>query len=392
MHIAWLGKKSPFCGNVTYGREVTNHLLNRDYQVSFLHFAQQEECDQKWRDCPEVFLPFLYKSQIYTIPSPKSSHVLMQALEKFQPDIIHASLTLSPLDFRLPDICRELNLPLVATFHPPFDSKLRNLKSSTQYLTYQLYAPCLANYDSVIVFSEIQKDMLVKLGVPSATVQIIPNGVDETKYAPGYSDYQQPLGTKRLFVYQGRMAPEKNVESLLKAWRLAEMGDDCTLLMVGDGPLKSSLELLYNKEQGVVWLGFIGDEAKRIDILRSADVFILPSLVEGLSLSLLEAMACGLACIATDAGADGEVLNDGAGIVIDTQGVTAQLKTLLPLFRDQPELASILGQKARQRVLDRYTLNNNISQLESLYQSLCPGGISHGYLPKVNPPKLSSKF
>lgn len=392
MHIAWLGKKSPFCGNVTYGREVTNHLLNRDYQVSFLHFAQQEECDQKWRDCPEVFLPFLYKSQIYTIPSPKSSHVLMQALEKFQPDIIHASLTLSPLDFRLPDICRELNLPLVATFHPPFDSKLRNLKSSTQYLSYQLYAPCLANYDRVIVFSEIQKDMLVKLGVPSATVQIIPNGVDETKYSPGYSDYQRPLGTKRLFVYQGRMAPEKNVEALLKAWRLAEMGDDCTLLMVGDGPLKSSLELLYNKEQGVVWLGFIGDEAKRIDILRAADVFILPSLVEGLSLSLLEAMACGLACIATDAGADGEVLNEGAGVVIDTQGVTAQLKTLLPLLRDQPELASILGQKARQRVLERYTLNNNISQLELLYQSLCPAGTRHGYLPKVNPPKLSSKF
>ncbi|MGB2925059.1 MAG: glycosyltransferase family 4 protein [Limnothrix sp.] len=393
MHIAWLGKKSPFCGNVTYGREVTNHLLNRDYQVSFLHFAQQEDCDQKWSDCPEVVLPFLYKSQIYTIPSPKSSHVLMSALEEFQPDLIHASLTLSPLDFRLPDICRELNIPLVATFHPPFDSKLRNLKSSTQYLTYQLYAPWLANYDSVIVFSEIQKDMLVKLGVPDATVKIIPNGVDETKYSPGYSTYKQQLGAEHLFVYQGRMAPEKNVESLLKAWRLAEMGENCKLLMVGDGPLKSSLELLYNKEQGVIWLGFIGDEAQRIEILRAADVFVLPSLVEGLSLSLLEAMACGLACIATDAGADGEVLNEGAGIVIDTQGVTGQLRTLLPLFRDQPELVGILGHKARQRVLERYTLHNNISQLESLYQELCPAGDRHNPISSlIHPPKLSSKF
>lgn len=371
MHIAWLGKKSPFCGNVTYGREVTNHLLDRGYQVSFLHFAQEEECDQKWRDCPEVYLPFLYKSQIYTIPSPKSSHVLMRSLETFQPDLVHASLTLSPLDFRLPDICHELNIPLVATFHPPFDSKLRNLKSSTQYLTYQLYAPCLANYDQVIVFSEIQKDVLVKLGVPRGTVKIIPNGVDERKYSPSFGPYREQFKGKRIFIYQGRIAPEKNVEAMLKAWRLANMGDDCTLLMVGDGPLKSSLELLYNKDLGVHWLGFIGDELKRIDILRSADVFILPSLVEGLSLSLLEAMGCGLACIATDAGADGEVLNDGAGVVIDTQGVTGQLKTLLPLFRDQPELAKILGQKARQRVLDRYTLNRNISQLETLYQALC---------------------
>ncbi|MBV5260249.1 glycosyltransferase family 4 protein [Synechococcus moorigangaii CMS01] len=371
MHVAWLGKKSPFCGNVTYGREVTNHLLDRGYQVSFLHFAQQEESDQEWRDCPEVFLPFLYKSQIYTIPSPKSSQVLMRSLQKFQPDLVHASLTLSPLDFRLPDICRELNLPLVATFHPPFDSKLRNLKSSTQYLTYQLYAPCLANYSRVIVFSEIQKDMLVKLGVPQATVEIIPNGVDEQKYTPGPSDYRQTLKAKRVFIYQGRMAPEKNVEALLKAWRLANMGEDCLLLMVGDGPLKASLELLYGEEQGVRWLGFVGDEARRIELLRAADVFILPSLVEGLSLSLLEAMACGLACLATDAGADGEVLNQGAGIVLNTQGVTGQLKTLLPLLRDQPELATILGHKARQRVLERYTLTNNITQLERTYAALC---------------------
>jgi glycosyltransferase involved in cell wall biosynthesis len=294
----------------------------------------------------------------------------MRSLQEFQPDLVHASLTLSPLDFRLPDICRELNIPLVATFHPPFDSKLRNLKSSTQYFTYQLYAPCLANYDQVIVFSAIQKDILVKLGVPDSTVTIIPNGVDETKYIPGKNTYKQAIGAEHLFIYQGRIAPEKNVEALLKAWRLAKMGDNCKLLMVGDGPLKSSLELFYNKEHGVIWLGFIGDEAKRIEILQAADVFILPSLVEGLSLSLLEAMASGIACLATDAGADGEVLNEGAGIVLDTQGVTGQLKTLLPLMRDQPELARILGQKARQRVLERYTLNNNISQLESLYQKL----------------------
>ncbi|BAW96078.1 glycosyl transferase, group 1 family protein [[Synechococcus] sp. NIES-970] len=381
MHVAWLGKKSPFCGNVTYGREVTNHLLDRGYNVSFLHFAQQEESEQVWRDCPEVFLPFLYKSQIYTIPSPKSSQVLMEALEKFQPDLVHASLTLSPLDFRLPDICRELNLPLVATFHPPFDSKLRNLQSSTQYLTYQLYAPCLANYDRVIVFSEIQKDMLVKLGVPQGTVQIIPNGVDEQKYCPAPSTYRRSLKAKRVFIYQGRIAPEKNVEALLKAWCVANMGEDCLLLIMGDGPLKASLESTYNDDQGIIWLGFVGDETQRLDLLRAADVFILPSLVEGLSLSLLEAMACGLACVATDAGADGEVLNQGAGIVLDTKGVTGQLKTLLPLLRDQAELVTILGHKARQRLLERYTLHNNISQLEQTYQSLCPAVVEPRHYP-----------
>lgn len=367
MHIAWLGKKSPFCGNVTYGREVTNALLDRGYEVSFLHFAQEESNSENWPDCAEVVLPFLYKSQVYTIPTPKSSKVLTEALKELQPDLVHASLTLSPLDFRLPEICEELNIPLVATFHPPFDSKLRNLSSSTQFLTYQLYAPFLAHYDKVIVFSRLQRNLLIKLGVSSQKIAVIPNGVDVEKYSPGYSSFGQQFQTKSLFVYLGRIAAEKNVEALLKAWKKSEMGRQSKLLIMGDGPLTSSLQPFYGDEDGIIWLGFIADEEKRIEILRACDVFILPSLVEGLSLSLLEAMSCGLACLATDAGADAEVLEGGAGVILNTQGVTTQLKTLLPLFRDHPEISQLLGQKARQRVLERYTLSQNISQLEKLY-------------------------
>ena len=291
----------------------------------------------------------------------------MRSLEQLKPDLVHASLTLSPLDFLLPDICEEMNLPLVATFHPPFDSKIRNLKSSTQYLTYQLYAPFLARYDRTIVFSEIQRDLLIKLGVPAARVVVIPNGVDESKYAPGCSDLKYQLRAKKLFVYQGRIATEKNVEALLKAWKLCALGRDVKLLIVGDGHLKSSLQPHYKEEHNILWLGYVAEEAQRIDILRAADVFILPSLVEGLSISLLEAMSCGVACIATDAGADGEVLDRGAGIVIDTQEVTSQLKTLLPLLNQQPEMVTLLGDKARKRVLERYTLSQNITKLEQMY-------------------------
>ncbi|MGL5510043.1 MAG: glycosyltransferase family 4 protein, partial [Microcoleaceae cyanobacterium] len=194
MHIAWLGKKTPFCGNVTYSREVTNALLDRGYQVSFLHFAQDtQEGDRKFdwtlpnsvwglqmsrilgnddektdndlldiKDIKdlntswsqslscEVPLPYLYKSQIYTIPSLKSSKVLKQSLKDLRPDIVHASLTLSPLDFLLPEICEELDLPLIATFHAPFEKKVRNFTAGTQLLTYQLYAPFLANYERVV--------------------------------------------------------------------------------------------------------------------------------------------------------------------------------------------------------------------------------------------------
>jgi glycosyltransferase involved in cell wall biosynthesis len=99
-------------------------------------------------------------------------------------------------------------------------------------------------------------------------------------------------------------------------------------------------------------------------------VFLLPSLVEGLSLALLEAMATGTACVATDAGADGEVLAGGAGIVMSTQGVTTQLRTLLPVLRDQPVLTAELGRRARERVLERYTIGTNIDAIEKLYRDL----------------------
>ena len=379
MRIAWIGKKTPFCGNVTYGREITNRLLDRGHEVSFLHFAQEESESDKCPNFKEVSLPFIYKSQVYTIPTLKATKVLTESLREIKPDIVHASLTLSTLDFSLPEICQELNLPLVATFHTAFAGKGAKLISGTQLLAYQLYAPFLDNYHRVIIFSQIQKEILAKMGVREDKIAVIPNGVDPVKYSPGNSDLKKEFKAERLFVYQGRIAPEKNVESLLRAWKQSDMGANTKLLIVGDGVLRSSLEPFYGSEHGIFWLGFVASEERRIEILRGADVFILPSLVEGLSLSLLEAMSCGLACLATDVGADGEVLEKGAGVVLNTKDITSQLRTLLPLFRDHPELTTLLAEKSRNRVLERYTLDDNVTRLQELYQQvLAPQPVTLG--------------
>jgi glycosyltransferase involved in cell wall biosynthesis len=142
------------------------------------------------------------------------------------------------------------------------------------------------------------------------------------------------------------------------------------LVIVGDGPLRPSLQ--NPGETDVEWWGYEPSLERRVALLQLAEVFLLPSLVEGLSLALLEAMASGVACVATDAGAAGEVLEGGAGIVISTQGVTTQLRTLLPVLRDQPVLTAELGRRARARVIERYTLSRNIDALEKLYDGLMP--------------------
>ena len=376
-HIAWLGKKSPFCGNVTYGLSTTAALKQRGHEISFIHFDTPAGGLAK---SAEVALPYLVKSQVYTIPSPGAQRELRESLERLQPDLVHASLTLSPLDFRLPDLCQQLGLPLVATFHPPFDAALRNLSSGTQQLTYQLYAPSLARYDRVVVFSDLQADVLLRLGVPASRLAVIPNGVDPEQWAPSTMpestdllELRQRFAGQRVFLYMGRIATEKNVEALLRAWRLVQP-EGCTLVIVGDGPVRQSLMQSFGPECHVHWWGHEPDQTKRVALLQLAEVFLLPSLVEGLSLALLEAMASGTACVATDAGADGEVLEGGAGIVISTQGVTTQLRTLLPVLRDQPVLTAELGRRARARALERYTLSRNIDQLEQLYAELVPEG------------------
>ncbi|AGY56304.1 glycosyltransferase family 4 protein [Gloeobacter kilaueensis] len=371
MHIAWLGKKTPFCGNVTYSREVTNGLMELGHRVSFLHFVPEEEGLPARIEQDEVPLPCLYKSQVYTIPSLRARKVLVESLRELKPDLVHASLSLSTLDFALPEICEELGLPLVATFHPAFDRRRRNFAANTQYLMYQWYASTLANYDRVIIFSQAQKDLLIRLGVPERRIAVIPNGVDTSRYSPSYSRIKADLRAKRLFVYMGRLTIEKNVEQLLKAWKQAGMALlGARLAIIGDGPLKSNLQGFYGLEEGVRWLGFVASEQRRIEILRGADVFVLPSLVEGLSISLLEAMACGTACVATDVGADGEVLSGGAGILVNPLRVRSELRTLLPVLSEQPEFTALLGQKARARVIERYTLSANIRALERLYSEV----------------------
>ena len=115
-HIAWLGKKSPFCGNVTYGLTTTEALRDRGHEISFIHFDSSGTSSTGTASSPDVVLPYLVKSQVYTIPSPGAQRELRESLERLQPDLVHASLTLSPLDFRLPDLCQQLGLPLVATF------------------------------------------------------------------------------------------------------------------------------------------------------------------------------------------------------------------------------------------------------------------------------------
>src|SRR5262249_39545377 len=151
---------------------------------------------------------------------------------------------------------------------------------------------------AVIIFGEAQRDILAGLGVPRDRIHVLPNGVDVERYQPGPSRKRSDLSAERVFSYVGRIDPEKNVDVLLGAFVDADPPLTTRLVVVGGGVERRRLERRYSDSR-VLFTGVVTDEEERIDILRASDAFFLPSSVEGLSLAMLEAMACGTATVAT---------------------------------------------------------------------------------------------
>jgi len=141
------------------------------------------------------------------------------------------------------------------------------------------------------------------------------------------------------------------------------------LVVVGDGQERLKLARRYRSNTQIIFTGLIKEHSQLIDILRGADAFFLPSVIEGLSLAMLEAMSSGVATIATNVGDDGYAL-EGAGIVLDPSQLTSELSAAMKSMIENPELCQDLGSQARKRVLERYSLEKNIDQVVDIYHKL----------------------
>jgi glycosyltransferase involved in cell wall biosynthesis len=345
---------------VTYCEELVRALRARGHEVAF-YYLHNEEVHAEL----EKGLPYLFKTHMYTIPKPDSRARLRESLRAFRPDVVHASYALSPLDWALPEVCRELGVPLVATFHVALDHR-PTLPNHVSGFVYRLYAPTLARCQRVVIFSGLQREKLARLGVPRERVAIVPNGVDVKRWTPGPSQFKAAVGARRLIGFMGRLDPEKNVGALIEAFQGARLPADTQLVIVGDGVLGARLRRKYAQVPGVHWLGFVRDEERRRDVLRGCDVFALPSSVEGLSLALLEGMACGAAPVATDVGADGEVIR-GVGTVIDPTRLPEELGPALEALLADPVALARAREESRRRVVARYAFHDNVTALMEVY-------------------------
>ncbi len=367
MKVAWFGHKTRKRGNglVVYSNQLTQGLEACGVQLVFFYHGSRDEGPA--RDSQHVRLGSLGLWDHDLIPSPRAQGVIERILIDKKVDIAHVSVSFSLLDFSLPQLCHSLGIPIVATFHAPYDRRL-SLWGIGSRLLYRLWSMALAKYDAVVIFSQEQRDILAVHRIPVERIHVIPNGVDVDVFRPAPSTYKEEVRAEVLIVYCGRLDPEKNVGTLLRTFQRLNLPPSHKIAVVGSGIEYDRLRNRYGGET-IIFTGLVSDEDELIRILQAGDVFVLPSDVEGLSIAMLEGMACGMATVATDVGCDAEALR-GAGIVIDPHDLENQLNMALKVLIEEPDLRRSLGEKARQRVVSHYSLQHGIDQVTELYRQL----------------------
>jgi L-malate glycosyltransferase len=213
-------------------------------------------------------------------------------------------------------------------------------------------------------------------GFPLKRIQVIYNGVDRSRFAniPDRAELRQKLGLNPSAVYFilcSRLDPIKWIEGLIDAFQLVRSEiSGCGLILVGDGPEKEKIKRI------IASLALDGDvilPGYRTDIpewLAASDVFVLSSLSEGTSVSLIESMACGLPSIVTNVGGNPYVSEDGiTGIVVPPVNVDALADGMTRLGRDA-NLRHSLGCSARTRFENTFEINSMFQGYARIYQSL----------------------
>jgi len=310
------------------------------------------------------------------IAGPKASAAIMfiinslTKIRSIKPDLLHAHELLSPSTIavlgkwwmRLPVVAKVLRggqLGDLAKVKAGMVSKWR-IKFLAQ------------NIDAFAVISREIDSELASVGVPEDRRVFLPNGVDTFRFRPALQEEKRLLRNKlnlpagKLAVYSGRLQPEKRVEQIISIWdQILGEEKEAGLVIVGTGPEESRLHEMAGK--GIRFIGAVEDVSP---YLKAADIYVLPSSTEGLSNSLLEAMACGLPVIATNVGGAPDLISQGvSGILIHPDAPDELFNALLHLLHND-NLRKQYGERARQIVVDRYDLPKMAERMRNLYDDL----------------------
>lgn len=236
--------------------------------------------------------------------------------------------------------------------------------------------------DRIIFISSDIKKELIENKFPLEKLIYIPNSVDVNRFRP-------PEGNKKEksknICFVGRLEEQKGLEYLIKAVDLIKQEvDEVKLFIVGEGDQRDKLKNLCEKFKSKNHIIFVGSCDDVMPYYQDAKIFVLPSLSEGMPLSLLEAMSCGLPAVATSVGGNIELLdahlNKGEkiasgyhignnGVLVQPKDVSGLAQALVRLLRDD-DLSRELGRRARKYVEERFSLGKVMDEYVNLYYNL----------------------
>jgi glycosyltransferase involved in cell wall biosynthesis len=305
-----------------------------------------------------------------------SAGFALLARERHRYQILHCHQMISPMTLAL--MARALpGKRLVINPHgrgPRGDvAKLTRLRPLTGKLR---VAAALRWGDAFVAIAREIHDELRTMGVQEERIWDIANGVDTERFAPASRDERIALRRRlgfpdgRLVVFVGRLTVAKALDVLLNAWAQRDAAlADVYLVIVGDGELRDNLSRQAHElgiAQSVVFTGGTNDTAA---YLQACDAFVLPSRTEGMPVALLEAMACGLPCVATRVGGSAEVIEDGTdGRLVAPEDAAALARAL-----GEALATPIWGARARRRIQDRYAIDTVAEHYTIMYESLLNG-------------------
>lgn len=243
--------------------------------------------------------------------------------------------------------------------------------------TRRLYSPFVHRY--VALSEDLRRYLTGPVGLAASRVERIGNGVDAERFRPR-SGRREPLvdcsfgGQDEWWIGTvGRMQQVKDQTLLAQAFCRAleimpAMRGFARLVMVGDGPLRLEAQHILDAAGAGALAWLPGERHDVPDVMRALDAFVLPSQAEGISNTVLEAMACGLPVIATNVGGNAElVTNDVTGWLVPAQNVESLAQALVRLASDRVR-AQAMGRAGRLDVERRFGLNAMVAAYQRLYE------------------------
>lgn len=287
--------------------------------------------------------------------------------------------SIGPQDFFVLAVARQLGIPVVTfNFHDErlfLPDRANHVLSRVQRRLYHHCRRWVSDY--VAVSPETKASLVRQARLMETQVTTICNGIDVEQFQRGDSshDVRRELGLDpdaKLLITTAMMKEQKGHRFLIEAARQITSEEPRShLLFVGDGHLRSDLERQVRELKLTEHIHFLGSRHDVRELLLESDIFVLPSLFEGLSIALLEAMAAGVPVVATAvSGTTTVVDSDRYALLVPPEDPDALARAVLNTLAKSPEELRAQCEAARGRVIEAFSLERQATDFVALYDRL----------------------